>query len=195
MNLTSQLESLLFVASKPLSVKQLAKVTGAPEAEVKQSLTSIALQRQHSGVVLLEAGGNYQLATNAENSEVVKYFLNAELREKLTEATVEVLGIIAYRQPISKAEIESIRGVNSQYSIRHLLMRGLIEKVANPGDARSSLYQVTTEFLQHLGIVSVKDLPEFSKLVEKIKLPETPQGIEQAPQEPTVPQNETSDQT
>jgi segregation and condensation protein B len=99
------------------------------------------------------------------------------------------LGIIAYRQPISKAEIEAIRGVNSQYSLRHLLMRGLIEKVPNPNDARSALYQTTTEFLQHLGLSSNKDLPDFGKLVEEIKLPETPRLAPAKPDSPDASQD------
>src|SRR4029077_18687595 len=102
-------------------------------------------QKKDAGVILLENGSEYQLTTNSAYSTQVKNFLNAELREKLTDATVEVLAIIAYRQPISKAEIEAIRGVNSQYSLRALLMRGLIEKISNPTDARSFLYQTTTE--------------------------------------------------
>ncbi len=130
--------------------------------------------RSGSGVVLLEAPEGFQLATNSSNSDLVKAFLNADLRESLTEATVEVLAIIAYRQPISKAEIEAIRGVNSQYSLRSLLMRGLIEKVPNPNDARGSMYKITTEFLMQLGITSVNDLPDFEELVSKIQLPETP---------------------
>ncbi len=170
--LKSQLESLLFVSNKPLSLKQLAKFTNAEESVAKQTLETLAAERVNSGVVILEASGNYQMATNGANAEMVKTFLNSDLREKLTDATVEVLAIIAYRQPISKAEIEAIRGVNSQYSIRHLLMRGLIEKIPNPNDARGSLYQITTDMLQQLGITSVNDLPEFSKLVEHIKLPE-----------------------
>ena len=170
--LKSQLESLLFVSNKPLSLKQLAKFTNVEESVAKQTLEALATERASSGVVILEASGNYQMATNGANAEMVKTFLNSDLREKLTDATVEVLTIIAYRQPISKAEIEAIRGVNSQYSLRHLLMRGLIEKIPNPNDARGSLYQITTDMLQQLGITSVNDLPEFSKLVEHIKLPE-----------------------
>src|SRR4029077_11229380 len=121
------------------------------------------------------------------------------LREKLTDATVEVLAIIAYRQPISKAEMEAIRGVNSQYSIRNLLMRGLIEKTPTPADARSFLYQTTTEFLMHLGLGSVKDLPEFEKLVENIKLPQTPGLVMNAPEkaeaEPTTKPETTEEKT
>ncbi len=172
-DLISKIESLLFVSNKPLSAKQLAKFSGAKEQEVTAALEQMANARAESGIVLLSAPDGYQLATNSANIEVVKTFLNSDLRESLTEATVEVLAIIGYRQPISKAEIESIRGVNSQYSIRALLMRGLIEKIPNPNDARGSLYQVTTEFLQQLGITSVNDLPDFETLVSKIQLPET----------------------
>ena len=171
--LINTLEALLFVAGKPLRAKELAKIIEQEEAAVQAALTALAEAKKESGVILLDNNGEYQLATSSSYSTQVKNFLNAELREKLTDATVEVLAIIAYRQPISKAEIEAIRGVNSQYSLRNLLMRGLIEKIANPSDARSFLYQTTTEFLQHLGLASTKDLPEFEKLVEQIKLPES----------------------
>lgn len=170
--LTSKIESLLFVSNKPLTLKQLVKFSGGSEVDVKASLGELAELRNNSGVVLLNAPDGYQLATNSTNTETVKDFLNADLRESLTEATVEVLAIIGYRQPISKVEIESIRGVNSQYSLRALLMRGLIEKIPNPNDARGSLYQITTEFLQQMGITSVNELQDFQELVSKIQLPE-----------------------
>lgn len=186
--LSSQIESLLFVSNKPLTLKQLIKFTQSNEASVKQALEQIAASRNElSGVVLLKAPDGYQLATNSANSDLVKNFLNADLREALTEATIEVLAIIGYRQPISKAEIESIRGVNSQYSLRALLMRGLIEKIPNPGDGRGSMYQVTTEFLQHMGITSVNELPEFQELVAKIQLPETPQINSEVAAEEAIP--------
>ena len=173
-HLKSILESLLFISGKPQSAKELAKFLEQPQGEVEACLSELVAEKREGGIVILESNGEYQMSTNPENSAQVKNFLNAELREKLTDATVEVLGIIAYRQPISKAEIEAIRGVNSQYSVRHLLMRGLIEKVSNPNDARSVYYQTTTEFLQHLGLGSVKDLPAFEELVAQVKLPETP---------------------
>ncbi|MDE2311848.1 MAG: SMC-Scp complex subunit ScpB [Patescibacteria group bacterium] len=181
------LESLLFVSSKPLRAKELAKFLELDETEVRQALASLASDRQQAGVVVLENNGEYQMSTQPANSTQVKNFLNLELREKLTDATVEVLAIIAYRQPISKAEIEAIRGVNSQYSLRHLLMRGLIEKIPNPRDARGFLYQTTTEFLMHLGLNSTKDLPEFEKLVSQIKLPQTPEIKPEEPGEQKPP--------
>lgn len=175
MDLKTQIESLLFVSSKPLSYKVLAKLLGVSEGNVRIAGTELVEDRKNSGIVVLDANGSYQMATNSNNSELVKTFLNADLREKLTEATVEVLAIIAYRQPISKAEVEAIRGVNSQYSLRALLMRGIVEKIPNPYDARGSLYQVTTEFLQHLGLTSINDLPDFETITKAIKLPEAPE--------------------
>ena len=176
--LQSTIESLLFVAGKPLNSKQIAKILEKEVAEVEAALNVLAEARKESGIVLLNADGIWQLATNAKNSIAVKDFLNADLREKLTDATVETLAIIAYRQPISRSEIEAIRGVNCQYSIRHLLIRGLIEKVPNPRDSRQILYQTTVEFLQHMGLQSTKDLPEFEMLVAKIQLPEAPEITE-----------------
>lgn len=172
--LQSQLESILFVSNKPLSINQLAKATNENESDIRTALGELLNSLKDNGIVLLEANGQFQLATHSQNSDMVKNFLNADLREKLTEATVEVLAIIAYRQPIAKSEIEAIRGVNSQYSIRHLLMRGLIEKISNPDDGRSNYYQVTTEFMQQLGLTSMADLPDFETLVSKISLPQTP---------------------
>lgn len=172
--LHNKLESILFVANKPLTAKQLANLVSSDEAQVKTALQELQTLHKDSGVVILSASDGFQMATHSTNSELVKNFLNADLREALTEATVEVLAIIAYRQPISKAEIEAIRGVNSQYSLRALLIRGLIEKIPNPRDARGSLYQVTTEFMQQLGLTSIQDLPEFEKLVANIKLPDMP---------------------
>jgi segregation and condensation protein B len=159
--LKNTLEALLFVSGKPLKVKDFVKILETDEIAIKSALDSLSLAKKDSGLVILESNGEYQLTTNNEYSPTVKNFLNAELREKLTDATVEVLAIIAYRQPISKAEIEAIRGVSSQYSLRNLLIRGMIEKVSNPSDARSVYYQTTTEFLMHLGIGSVKELADF----------------------------------
>jgi segregation and condensation protein B len=173
MNLASKIESLLFVSSKPLSTSQIAKYANGSEEEVRAALNTIATQRLESGIVLLEMNDTWQLATSPENVELVKTYLNADLRENLTDATVEVLAIIAYRQPVAKTEIEAIRGVNSQYSIRQLLMRGLIEKTSAVGDSRSTHYQLTTEFLQQMGVQKVEELPEYQSFKEKLNLPET----------------------
>jgi len=174
-DLKSTLEALLFVSNKPQATKDFARILDLEEARIKEALDALVEEYKNRGFILLQNNGQYQFSTNSKYSTAVKNFLNAELREKLTDATVEVLAIIAYRQPISKAEIEAIRGVNSQYSLRSLLMRGLVERISNPHDMRSFLYQTTTEFLMHLGLSSLKDLPDFETLVSQVKLPSTPQ--------------------
>jgi len=171
--LASIIESILFVSPKALKTKELAKLLDKDETEIKVALQALAGARTEQGIVLLESNDEWQLATNPKNSEIVHAFLNTELREKLTDATVETLAIIAYRQPISRTEIEAIRGVSSQYSIRNLLVRGLIQKVQNPQDSRQILYETTIEFLNHMGISSLKELPDFQEIVSKIKLPKT----------------------
>lgn len=170
-NLKSLIQSLLFVAGRPVSLKELAKTTGKDEAEVSTALAELIIEHKDSGIVILEQDKKFLMSSNPANSTQVKDFLSLDLREKLTDAAIETLAIITYKQPVSRAEIESIRGVNSQYTIRLLMMRGLIEKAAHQ-DARANYYQTTHEFLQHLGLTSLKDLPEFAELTAKVKPPE-----------------------
>jgi segregation and condensation protein B len=169
--LISQLLSILLVASKPVNTQELIETLEISDEELKSTVAELVLQNQTSGIILLAHNNKLQLASNPDNSGVVKKFLSLELREKLTDATIETLGIILYKQPVSKAEIENIRGVNSQYILRQLLIRGLIEKIQSPSDKRMQLYKTTLEFMQHLGIKDMKDLPDFEELTKNIELP------------------------
>lgn len=177
----SQIASILFVSSKPVSIKELAETLQLPESDIKSAASELAKENLNAGIVILEVNGKLQLASNPENSSAVKKFLALELREKLTDAALETLAIIIYRQPISKAEIENIRGVNSQYILRNLLIRGLIEKIASSTDKRSQNYQPTLELMQHLGIKDMKELPDFEELTKNVQLsepsPEQPPAV------------------
>lgn len=172
MNLLQVLESLLFVASHPLKTQELAKFANVSEQEVELALLELQNLKSETGVVLVHAGDKWQLATQPATVESVRRFLQSDLKEKLTDASLEVLSIIAYKQPISKAEIEAIRGVNSQYSLRLLLMRGLVDKT---GDSRQSRYQVTPDFLEFLGVQSISDLPDYETISRQVQLPDTPE--------------------
>ncbi len=169
--LKSQILSILFVASKPVSIKELMEVLEASEGEIKSAIAELVAQNQNSGIILLAHSNKLQLTSNPDNSSVVKKFLSLELREKLSDPALETLAIILYCQPVSKVEIENIRGVNSQYTLRQLLIRGLIEKIQSPTDKRMQLYKTTLEFMQHLGIKGMKDLPDFEELTKSIELP------------------------
>jgi segregation and condensation protein B len=172
--LKSQILSILFVASKPVAIKELLEVLEITEEELRQVIGELVAANQTSGIIVLAHDRKLQLASNPDNSSVVKKFLSLELREKLSEAALETLAIILYRQPVSKVDIENIRGVNSQYTLRQLLIRGLIEKIQSPSDRRMQLYKTTLEFMQHLGVKDMKDLPDFEELTKSIELPPNP---------------------
>jgi segregation and condensation protein B len=182
----SEILSILFVASKPVTHKELSEVMELDLEYVKNAVTELIKDNTDSGIVVLSVKDKLILSSNPDNSSIVKKFLSLELREKLSDATLETLAIIVYRNPISKADIENIRGVNSQYTLRQLLIRGLVEKIPSATDRRSQLYQPTHELMQHLGIKSMTELPDFEELTKNIQLSplsEQPKpGNEQTPQ-------------
>jgi segregation and condensation protein B len=172
--LKSQILSILFVASKPVSSIELSEALDIDKEQLKVIIEELVNANQTSGIILLAHDDKFQLASNPDNTTVVKKFLSLELRENLTDSALETLAIILYKQPVSKAEIENIRGVNSQYILRQLLIRGLIEKIQSTSDKRMQLYKTTLEFMQHLGIKDIKELPDFEELTKNITLtPET----------------------
>jgi segregation and condensation protein B len=175
--LKSQILSILFVSSKPVSLSELEASLDLPADEIREGIAAIVADNQTSGIILLAHNDKLQLATNPDNSPAVKKFLSLELREKLSDAALETLAVIAYRQPVSKAEIENIRGVNSQYTIRQLLIRGLIEKTGSQTDRRVQHYKTTLEFMQHMGLKDMKDLPDFEEITKNIQMPEVEPAV------------------
>lgn len=169
--LKSQILSILFVSPKPVTIKELTESLEAEEEAIEQAVSELISENRDSGIILLAHNSKLELASNPENSPAVKKFLQLELRERLTDASIETLAIVVYKQPVTRAEIENIRGVNSQYTLRQLLIRGLIEKTGSPSDHRVQLYKTTLEFMQHLGIRDMKELPDFEELTKNIQLP------------------------
>ena len=165
MSLQSQIESILFVASKALSAKQVAKAVQKHETEVEEVLLTLQAKYNHSesGINLLSEAGNWQFATNPENVEVVDLFIKDEASGELTKAQLETLTVIAYRGPITRPELEQIRGVNCAVIIRNLMMRGLVEE----GEEENKIlpvYTMSLEALRHLGINTCSELPDFDSL-------------------------------
>jgi segregation and condensation protein B len=169
MNTESILESLLFISGEPMSFKNLTKIISQKEEVLKLSAESLAKKyaEKNGGLRILIKDGKMQMVTAGENSDVVEKFLKADIEGELSKAALEVLSIVAYRGPISRSEIENIRGVNCSFTLRHLLIRGLAERMSNPNDARAYLYRVSFEFLKNLGVEKVEDLPKFKELKEK----------------------------
>ncbi len=169
MNIESILESLLFISGEPMSFRKLAKIIPQKEEELKLSAESLAKKyaERNGGLRILIKDDKIQMVTAGENSGVVENFLKADIEGELSRAALEVLSIVAYRGPIARSEIEDIRGVNCSFTLRHLLIRGLAERINNPKDARAYLYRVSFDFLKNLGVEKVEDLPKYKELREK----------------------------
>lgn len=166
MNLPSKLEAVLFVAGEPVSVARLARVLGEEEAEIASAVEGLRSghEGRASGLAILESPEGFQLVTAAEAHGAVEAFVTSGMRERLTPAAAETLAIIAYRGPVSRAGIEAIRGVNSQFTLRMLSLRGLVSRRPHPADQRRFVYEVSAEFLRLLGIARLGDLPGFREL-------------------------------
>lgn len=165
MSLKSQLESLLFVSLKPLSIKELANLTKAKTKEVEEALGELASEYQAGarGLTLIKNNGQYQLTTAGDNAALVKEFLKDETSGELSQPSLEALTIIAYRGPIVKGELERIRGINCSLIIRNLLLRGLIEEKFDKL-GQENYYTVTHDFIRFLGLNEVAGLPDYDQL-------------------------------
>ncbi len=163
LDLPSLLEAILFAASEPLSATKLAKITGEPKNEVESSLEVLETRLTH-GIRLAKASDTYRLVTAPEAPNVLNQFLEDQSRQDLTKSALETLAIIAYRGPITKANIEHIRGVASEIMVRNLIARGLIEEAGHSSEpGRPAVFAVSHGFLQHFGLTSAKDLPPLPK--------------------------------
>lgn len=163
--LSSQLEALLLVANKPVSLKELSAAAGVKTAEAEAALKEMAADYEGSarGFRLVAAANNYQLVSAGEHSGLVKDFLKSEASGELSQPSLEALTIIAYRGPVTKVELERIRGVNCSLIIRNLLLRGLIEEIFDK-QKNENFYQVTLDFVRFLGLGSVNELPDYERL-------------------------------
>lgn len=160
MSLADQIEALLFVADEPASVRALASALQVTEGQIEQSLEVLDRRLEEKGSLRLNhIAGGYQLGTKPEFATIIANFLKPQ-RQKLSKSLMEVLAIVAYNQPLTMAEIEQVRGVQSDYSVRALVERRLIEDVGRkPVPGRPVLYGTTQEFLHQFKLYDLKDLP------------------------------------
>lgn len=171
MELPSLIESLLFVYGEPLTLKKLREITGRNEEEIQKAVDTLRNAYQNRGLFLLEHEGSYQLGSHPEAATYVEKLVKSDLGEELSRAALETIAIVAYKGPLTRADIEYVRGVNSSFTLRNLLMRGLVERIENPKDARSYLYRVSFDFLKYLGLTRIEELPQFEEFKkEKIEV-------------------------
>lgn len=170
MELSRKIEALLFFKGEPVTAGFLAKTLGVSEDDARSGLTDLEQSLSGRGIVLMQNGEEYMLSSSPEMGGTIEGLLKEELSKELGKAGLETLATVLYRGPIARSEINYLRGVNSNYILRALLVRGLIEKVDQGG--RSTAYQPTFELLSYMGVSKVSDLPgyeETQKSVEEFK--------------------------
>ncbi len=178
-NLVARLEALFFIYGEPMDFKKIAKTLQATEEEIKAAANALGeeLRNENRGLFLIRDGEKIQLTTKPDFANLLEAVIKEELHENLTPAALETLSIVAYAGPLSRAELEYIRGVNSSFTLRNLLIRGLVERAPDPKRGNVFLYSPSLDFLRHVGISEASNLPEYEKfktLIEKMRNPGTP---------------------
>ncbi|MBU5345442.1 SMC-Scp complex subunit ScpB [Paenibacillus sp. LC231] len=177
--LKSIIEGLLFLSGEEgLSVRQIAEITEQSDGLVGEALEDMKeeWERHERGIQIVQIAGSYKIATLAEHAPYFERLAYSPSRSSLSQAALETLSIVAYRQPITRVEIEDIRGVKSERAIHTLVSKGLIEEVGRAeAIGRPILYGTTKSFLEYFGLANIKDLPEPSQFEDNDSLEEETQ--------------------
>ena len=159
------IEGILFVADEPVTISDLAAVLEVTPRAVRLGLEELTERLQGRGVRLQQMGDEVQVVSAPEAGAFIERFLGSEGAQRLSTAALEALAVIAYRQPVTRATVEMIRGVNSDHAIGTLRTRGLVEEVGRaPGLGRAVLLGTTVRFLEHFGLERPEDLPGIEQL-------------------------------
>lgn len=164
-DLAQKLEALLFALGRPLSYTEAAKMLGVSLDDIK---SAVAQSQEGRGVVLVDDGAQVELRAAPEAAALIEKVRKDEYTREVGKAGQEVLSAVIYRGPLTRSEIDFIRGVNSSQTLRTLTMRGLVRRVPNPKDSRSFLFEPTTELLSTLGVQRAQDLPEYAEVRAKL---------------------------
>ena len=166
-DLRMSLEAVLLVADEPVSTEVLADVTGEPAATVAAELRVLAdsYSEQRRGFDLREVAGGWRLYTRDECAAVVERFVGDSQEIRLTQAALETLAVVAYRQPVSRARVSAVRGVNCDTVMRTLVLRGLVEEAGTEGETGATLFRTTSYFLERLGLARLSDLPDLTQFL------------------------------
>ncbi len=195
-NLENVIESVLFVAGEPVPISDLCFKFNVKQKEIETAAKKLQEKyNEKSGIKLLCFNNKLQFASNPNYVDYVTLILNPIRQRNLTKATLETIAIVAYKQPITRMEIEEVRGVNSDYAINILLEHKLIEIVGRKDTVgKPALFGTTDEFLKRFDISSINDLPDYDELLEKVqKLKENYSDSLFNRFEPTLPKEEDVD--
>ena len=173
--LRPSLEAILLVADEPVPVVVLAQVLERPRNEVTAELQSLATEYKTDGrgFDLREIAGGWRFYTREDCAPLVERFVSDGQEVRLTQAALETLAVVAYRQPVSRARVSAVRGVNCDSVMRTLVLRGLVEETGTDAETGAILYRTTGYFLERLGLANLEDLPDLAPF-----LPEDIEDIE-----------------
>ncbi|MDP3645594.1 MAG: SMC-Scp complex subunit ScpB [bacterium] len=168
-DLSSRIEAFLFSEGGTLTLRKLAQLLDVKEHELAPALTELGSRLKDRGITLVHTSTEASLVLSPETSQEIREAYQRELGRDIGDAGLEVLSIVLYRGPSTRAQIDYIRGVNTSSTIRTLLARGLLDRTPNPDDAREYLYRPTTELLAHLGVRTSDELPDYVKIGNELK--------------------------
>lgn len=168
-DLSSKIEGLLFYRGEEVSKKELSSLFNKTIEEIEQALETLEEKLKNRGIVLVKKDDSVVLGIASELGSLIEGIRKDELDKELSKAAVETLSIILYKDKVTRSEIDYIRGVNSSFILRNLLVRGLIEKIFDPKDSRRILYRPTLDALSFMGITSINELPNYDVVVSKLE--------------------------
>jgi len=181
MTLENKLEAVLFYKNEPIEIKKLSKLAEREEREIREALSNLAKNLENRGICLVETPTEVSLATAPEIGDFIEKIAKDEMSREIGKAGLETLAIILYNGPISRREIDYIRGVNSTFMLRSLSVRGLVEREPDPKDQRIWKYKGSLFLLAHLGLKRIEELPEFEMLRNKtaptLRSESQPEGV------------------
>ena len=179
MTIAQKIESILFALGEPVTLHELIGLTKENKEAIEEGIQALRQSLEGRGIILVESHEGYLLGSHPEAAPILESIRKDELGKELSKASLETLAIILYHNGASRSDIDFIRGVNSTFIFRNLVMRGLIERTEHPGDNRKALYVPTLDLQTHLGLGTISDLPDFETLHSQFvqrTLPQTEAG-------------------
>jgi segregation and condensation protein B len=170
MNIEQKIEAILFWKEEPMSRKKLSEILKVGQVEINEAIEKLKENLKERGIVLIEKENEIMLGTTPELSGLIEDLQKEELNKELSKASLETLSIILYKNGVSRAEIDYIRGVNSSFTLRALSIRGLVDKIIDAKDSRRYIYKPSFELLSFMGVKSIEELPEYNEVSNSINV-------------------------
>ncbi len=169
MDLESKIESLLFFKGEPVTIKKIAEILEVSIEEVRTSLQELQNKKEETGLCVVISESEATLGTNKEANVFLEKMRKDEITKELSKASLETLSIVLYKNGVTRSEIDYIRGVNSSFILRNLLIRGLVDKKVDSSDSRRFIYIPTIECLEFMGVTDITTLPRYAEVLEELE--------------------------